>query len=718
MRRDGQPAAPALSTEADDGAAVSPPLERLCAVVDGLLAQAVARHEDALAAPIPADAAQRLSTALAGDAGFDWIAQRFGLLPIDRALLAFALAFDLEPAYGTACAYLHADAAQRRPSFEWMLGLMCPQRADRWAELARLRGGPLLHHRLLDWAEGSRQGSPWTARPVRVDDQVLRLILGDAALDERLAGWCRLTAFVPQADPVPASELSAPLCAAAQMARSVARALRVHLRVASGTPCTSPAADGALAALAAHGRLGMLVLDAERFVQTGVPARAAMAAVARECWFKGALLAVHGLDALAEADRRALLQDLLAALADTPVQAAFVSHCAWPEGLGVPGGLLTLEVDEREGNAATWQDIAGRKGWPMGAEDAAALAARFRFRPAQIAQAIDDAVLHWQSAAAGAEPSREDLPRDELQENQLPREELLRACRGLCGHALERLARRVRPRAGWPDLVVPPELSVQLREIAQRLAMRARVMQDWGLGRRLTQEHGVAALFFGPSGTGKTLAAEVLAAELGMDLFCIDLAGVVSKYIGETEKNLERLFQAAESANAVLFFDEADALFGKRSEVKDAHDRYANLEVAYLLQKMEQFRGLAILATNLRQNLDEAFTRRLAFVVNFPFPQAMQRRALWQTLWPAALPRAQNVDLQAWADGLPLAGGHIRNIVLAAATYAAGDDGPVQSHHLLRATRREFQKMGKTLSDADWQRLGLASAFDAAGSQA
>jgi len=212
---------------------------------------------------------------------------------------------------------------------------------------------------------------------------------------------------------------------------------------------------------------------------------------------------------------------------------------------------------------------------------------------------------------------------------------------------------------------------------------------------------GITALFSGPSGTGKTMAAEVLATELGVDLFRVDLAGVVSKYIGETEKNLDRVFRAAEDANGIIFFDEADALFGKRSEVHDSHDRYANIEISYLLQKMEQFGGIAILATNLRGNLDAAFVRRLAFMVHFPFPDLASRRRIWETIWPDEVPLASEVDFGALAEVFPLSGGNIRNVALAAAFTAAHRGQPVQVRDLVAAARREYQKIGKTFGAAE-----------------
>jgi SpoVK/Ycf46/Vps4 family AAA+-type ATPase len=213
---------------------------------------------------------------------------------------------------------------------------------------------------------------------------------------------------------------------------------------------------------------------------------------------------------------------------------------------------------------------------------------------------------------------------------------------------------------------------------------------------------GMLALFAGPSGTGKTMAADVLAGALGLDLYRIDLSGVVSKYIGETEKNLSSIFDEAEMSNAILFFDEADALFGKRSEVKDAHDRYANIETAYLLQRMEEYSGAVFLATNLKMNLDEAFTRRLHMVVDFPLPGEVERRRIWQSTFPDAAPLEPDVDFDFLAKQFKISGGNIRNIVLSGAFLAADDGQRIGMAHLIRATRREYQKLGKMITEADF----------------
>ncbi|HVV86984.1 MAG TPA: ATP-binding protein, partial [Kofleriaceae bacterium] len=273
------------------------------------------------------------------------------------------------------------------------------------------------------------------------------------------------------------------------------------------------------------------------------------------------------------------------------------------------------------------------------------------------------------------------------------------ACRRQGRPRLEDLAQRLEPSARWDELVLPDEQRETLREIATHVRHRRQVYDGWGFASRGARGLGISALFAGQSGTGKTMAAEVLAAELELDLYRIDLSQVVSKYIGETEKNLRRIFDAAEQGGAILLFDEADALFGKRAEVKDSHDRYANIEVSYLLQKMEAYRGLAILTTNLKSALDTAFLRRVRFVVHFPFPDAAERGELWRRAFPAATPTSA-LDADRLAR-LHLAGGNIRNVALHAAFLAAEADQPVTMGHVLRAARAEYVKLENPFTESE-----------------
>lgn len=268
---------------------------------------------------------------------------------------------------------------------------------------------------------------------------------------------------------------------------------------------------------------------------------------------------------------------------------------------------------------------------------------------------------------------------------------------------LDGMAERVDTSAGWDDLVLPADQLQQLRDLALQVGESWRVHRDWGWATKGSRGLGAAALFAGPSGTGKTLAAEVVAVELGLDLYRVDLSQVVSKWIGETEKNLARIFRAAEVGGAILLFDEADALFGKRSEVKDSHDRYANVEVSYLLQRMESYRGLAILTTNMRSSLDRAFLRRLRFIINFPFPDAAARTQIWEQVFPESTPTT-GLDFEALGR-LNIAGGSIRSIALNACFLAAGAGDEVRPAHVLAATQREFSKLEKPLSNAEIRAL-------------
>jgi SpoVK/Ycf46/Vps4 family AAA+-type ATPase len=228
------------------------------------------------------------------------------------------------------------------------------------------------------------------------------------------------------------------------------------------------------------------------------------------------------------------------------------------------------------------------------------------------------------------------------------------------------------------------------------------VYGDWGFDRKLSTGKGLNVLFAGPSGTGKTMAAEIIASELGLDLYKIDLAAIVSKYIGETEKNLDRIFREGQTSNAILFFDEADALFGKRSEVRDSHDRYANIEMAYLLQKMDEYEGAVILATNLRKNMDEAFARRMHFAVEFPIPEEADRYRIWQNIFPREAPLATENDLSFLARQFKITGGNIKNIALSAAFLAAQDGRCITMENIIWATKREYQKMGKLCTENDF----------------
>jgi AAA+ superfamily predicted ATPase len=273
--------------------------------------------------------------------------------------------------------------------------------------------------------------------------------------------------------------------------------------------------------------------------------------------------------------------------------------------------------------------------------------------------------------------------------------------RRLAGGHLDGLAVRIRPQRTMADLVLPPDQTAQLHELIARYRSRTQVYQEWGFSP--LPSTGVVALFSGPSGTGKTLAAEIVAGQLGLDLYKVDLSSVVSKYIGETEKNLEKILDAASAADLVLFFDEADALFGKRSEVSDAHDRYANIEVAYLLQRLETYQGMVVMATNLQRNIDDAFLRRISVAVDFEPPDEPQRLLIWKQAFPATAP-VTDLDFEFLARQFKVTGGIIRNAALGAAFLAADENGPVTMERVVLSLKREFQKLGRLRTESEFDR--------------
>jgi SpoVK/Ycf46/Vps4 family AAA+-type ATPase len=319
------------------------------------------------------------------------------------------------------------------------------------------------------------------------------------------------------------------------------------------------------------------------------------------------------------------------------------------------------------------------------AEALAAAIAPYRLTADQITRAADVAV---RTAA--------------LHGRNLTVDDLRAAVRAQNGAALARLARRITPEVGWDDLVLPPATHRQLRELALRAGHRDQVLGQWRMRPGGGRGRGVIALFAGESGTGKTMSAEVVAAHLGMELYVVDLSTVVDKYIGETEKNLERIFAEASAVNAVLLFDEADAIFGKRSHVKDAHDRHPNIESAYLLQRMESFDGVAVLTTNLRTNLDEAFTRRLDVIAEFALPDAPQRRALWDRCLGDGIPRGDDLDLDFCAERFELAGGSIRACAVSAAYLAAEAGEPLSMAQVVASVMQEYRKLGRLVLESEF----------------
>jgi vesicle-fusing ATPase len=602
----------------------------------------------------------RESAAAKGD-GFepavDRVARLFALSPFERQLLLLAAAVELDGDVAALAGELQ-QTGDPRPTFGLALAALP---GAHWDALAPR--SPLRRRRLLDLAAGPTVAS----RPLRIDERILHYLTGLDASDERLEGIVRAYA---------------PIAALTVSQRRLARELAETLAGAGGRVLVRLDGDdtdarlGVAEALAAALGRSTLVVRGAALPPAGPELAAVARLLDREALLVDALPVVETADA-AETVVAALVDDLEARLVVVVGESAARAAGRVALSRTVP---LPPPVEAR----ALWAAELGDE------------------RARELAVAIEEVAQHFRLGAGAIAGIARELTatatagRDDAST-------LRRLCRERARISLDGLAERIDPTARWDDLVLPDGHLALLHEIVHHVRHRTQVYERWGFGERVSRGLGVTALFAGESGTGKTLAAEVLAAELGLDLYRIDLAATVSKYIGETEKNLRRLFEAAEASGAVLLFDEADALFGKRGEVKDGHDRYANLEVAYLLQRMESYRGLAILTTNLRSNVDRAFLRRLRFVVQFPFPDREQRAEIWRRTFPALAP-LEGIDAEQIAR-LNVSGGSIRTIALSAAFAAAEDGVPVQPSHVLRAAHVEYAKAERSLTDSETEGL-------------
>jgi hypothetical protein len=580
------------------------------------------------------------------------VARSAGLGELEVDLLLLSLAPDLDSRFERLYGYLNDDVTRRRATIG--LGLELCGASPWWAEARGVLSAeaPLLTADLLVVEETER---PYLTRSLRVPDRVAAHLLGDDRPDPSVAELLRPDVTLPAHDGV------RPLASAI-----VEGAELVYLRERAGSSTPALAA----AALRQAG-LPALVVDLEHLGSTADVAAVAKL-VGREALLTGAGVVAGPLEAVLERGPAAIR-----ALAELPRPVLLHGRAGWEPSWSrrVP---LTVET-----TAATTSERLGQWEASLGSQAPADLVgadvtSQFLLSAEQVARAAGAARL--QASFTGQDINVEHLRAGARAQN---------------GAGLERLARRIQPGVGWDDLVLAPTTEDALRELASRARQRDLVLDDWGMRPGGGRGRGITVLFGGDSGTGKTMSAEVVAHDLGLDLYTVNLATVVDKYVGETEKNLERIFTEADGVNAVLLFDEADALFGKRSEVKDANDRYANIEVAYLLQRMETFDGLAILATNLRANVDDAFARRLDMVVDFPVPDADQRLALWDRCLAPAVPRSAGLDLAFCAQAFELSGGNIRSIAITAAYLAADSGRPVSMTDLINAIQREYRKLGR-----------------------
>jgi hypothetical protein len=617
----------------------------------------------------------------------------FNLSLFEIDLLLLTLASELELRYQKLYAYLQDDVTRIRPSIELALRLFCSSLEEQVkAREAFNNNSPLLQHRLLLLHEDANdRPSPLLSHSLKLDDRITEFLLGHDRPD------ASLLYPVPLIEAILPKQQFKDLVLPETVQRSLQQISTLDTRSTSwfclllGTDETEKLRC-AEAVAQAKGR-SLLVLKLAAMLQAELPFQTLIQLAFREAWLYRSIIYLQDWQDLFadEPKHRSAIRLIEQAIAQFHELVFADATSSWQPKPDAAYRFIQLELplpNDRM-RQRLWQTYLQQSKHVSSDLNPGYLASAFRFSSAQIQQAIAHAEAHAR-LSQGVDYT-------------LTLPDLLDGCQLTSSQHLVSFARKISPKRTWQDLVLPKDTLAQLQELCQQVRHRTQVYTDWGFDQQLSLGKGVIALFTGDSGTGKTLSAEILAKELGLNLYQVDLSLVVSKYIGETEKNLSRVFSEAQASNAILFFDEADALFGKRSEIKDAHDRYANIEINYLLQQVEAYEGIIILTSNLSKNIDSAFIRRLHFSVEFPFPNEANRLQIWRKMFPPQAPLSDDIDFEFLAAKFKIAGGNIKNAALTAAFRAAEEGNSIRMKHLILSMKREYQKLGKICEKTEFE---------------
>lgn len=616
----------------------------------------------------------------------------FRLSPFEADLILLGLAPELDLRYQRLYAYLQDDVTRKRPSIELALRLFCCSQVEQvQAREAFSSSSPLFNHSLLSLHEDpTDRPSPLLSHMLKLDDRIRDFLLGRDRLDSRLIEPVPLVSWLKPQQTL--QELVLP----AEVKQTLQQLICVQHRqtwlcLLQGSEGTGK--QSCAEAVAQARKRSLLVVNLPAMTQADLPFHTLFSLALREARLYQALVYLDNWhELLADQSKyRSAIQFVEQSLESFAGIVFLASHTPWQPSIATRQFFVRLELPLPDGRSRRllWQKILSQTPHVSAQVNIGELASAFRFSGGQIQRSIAQAKNQAQLSQGT--------------DYQMTTADLRTACQLESSRRLISYARKIIPKRLWQDLVLPKDTLAQLQELCQQVRYRSQVYHDWGFEQRLSLGKGTIALFTGESGTGKTLSAEVLAKELELELYQVDLAQVVSKYIGETEKNLNRLFEDAQSSNAILFFDEADALFGKRSEIKDAHDRYANIEINYLLQRVETYEGVILLTSNLSKNIDSAFLRRLHFSIEFPFPDEHHRLLIWRRMFPAQAPLAADVDFEFLARKFKIAGGNIKNVAIAAAFRAAEADSEIHMAHLILSLKREYRKLGRICDRTEFE---------------
>jgi SpoVK/Ycf46/Vps4 family AAA+-type ATPase len=610
----------------------------------------------------------------------------FNLSEFERDVLLLGLAPELSSKYEKMYAYIQNDITRKLPTVELVQRLYNGNSCLSFSELNYLLlDSPLMHFQLIILLyDTSRVYTPFASRYLKVDDRIVRYIFGDDAVDEQISGYSYLHIPTLRID-----MLGIDLIQRNNITRLLSRyraetAMIIYLEGASD-------ADKSGTAEAICNELNQKMLRITKDLFTEVPDfHAVLTKIFREVLLtRSALFLDSWIQKHIENRHEGI--ELLVKLTERNHTVLFLQgdNC-WEAGSMIQTGIfsrISLTLPSGQFQTELWKRMLNGHCFSDSDRELHRIQSLFKLNRPQISDVVFTAKRFAQERSEDTNVNYNDI---------------YTACRIHSSSRMGNYARKITPKHDWNDIVLPAEKMLQLTELCNSIQYRSVVYGKWGFEKKLSIGQGISALFSGVSGTGKTMAAEIIANELHLELLKIDLSSVVSKYIGETEKNLSRIFDEAEHNNAILFFDEADAIMGKRSEVKDAHDRYSNIETAYLLQKLEEFSGVSLLATNFKQNIDTAFVRRIRYIIEFPFPDTTLRKDIWNKIWVPDVPLSNDIDIDFIARQFELSGGNIRNVAINAAFFAAEQETEIAMVHILRAVKRELQKIGKVCMDHDF----------------